>query len=161
MTKRTGGCTCGAVRYEVNGETEILHNCHCTFCQRTSGSAFNTCCYFREEAIRILSGEMTTYTRINESGRKIDFHFCEVCGTTVVWEPEARPSMRGLAGGTFDDTSWIKNPWNIWCDSKQDWYQFPDESEKKDRQEIVRIMFLNKEKSLLFLPKLNTTPLHP
>ena len=128
MTKRTGGCACGAVRYVVNGETEILHNCHCTACQRTSGSAFNTCCYFREDTIRILSGEMTTYTRITEYGRKIDFHFCKVCGTTVVWEPEARPGMRGLAGGTFDDTSWIKNPWNIWCDSKQDWYQLPEES---------------------------------
>ena len=74
---------------------------------------------------------MTTYTRINESGRKIDFHFCKVCGTTVIWDPEIRPVMRGLAGGTFADTSWIKNPWNWGCDSKQDWYQFPDKSEKK------------------------------
>ena len=49
----------------------------------------------------------------------------------MIWDPEIRPGMRGLAGGTFDDTSWIKNPWNIWCDSKQDWYQIPDESEKK------------------------------
>jgi len=38
---------------------------------------------------------------------------------------------------------------------------FQMNQKKKDRQEIVRIMFLNKEKSLLFLPKLNTTPLHP
>ena len=131
MIKRIGGCACGAVRYEVNGETEILHNCHCTDCQRTSGSAFSTCCYFQEDKIRILPGEMTTYTRINESGRKIDFHFCKVCVTTVIWDPEVRQGMRGLAGATFDDTSWIKNPWNIWCDSKQDWYQFPDKSEKK------------------------------
>jgi len=108
MIKRIGGCACGAVRYEVNGETEILHNCHCIDCQRTSGSAFSTCCYFQEDKIKILSGEMTTYTRINESGRKIDFHFCKVCGTTVIWDPEIRPGMRGLAGGTFDDTSWIK-----------------------------------------------------
>ena len=115
MIKRIGGCACGAVRYEVNGETEILHNCHCTDCQRTSGSAFSTCCYFQEDKIKILSGEMTTYTRINESGRKIDFHFCKVCGTTVIWDPEIRPGMRGLARGKFDDTSWIKNPWNIWC----------------------------------------------
>ena len=63
----------------------------------------------------------------------------------MIWDPEIRPGMRGLAGRTFDDTNFIKNPWNIWCDSKQDWYQFPDKSEKKDRQVIMRIMFLNKE----------------
>ena len=84
MIKRTGGCAYGAVRYVVNGETEILHNCHCTACQRASGSTFSTCCYFQEDKIRIFYGEMTTYTRINESGRKIDFDFCKVCGTKVI-----------------------------------------------------------------------------
>ena len=89
---------------------------------------------FKKIKSRILSGEMTTYTRINESGRKIDFYFCKVCGTKVIWDPEIRPGMRGLAGRTCDDTSLIKNPCNIWGDSKQDWYQFPDKAEKKDSQ---------------------------
>ena len=74
---------------------------------------------------------MTTFTRIHDSGRKLDFHFCKVCETTVVWEAEAVPGLRGLAGGTFDDASWIKNPRNIWCVSKQDWYNLPNGSEQK------------------------------
>ncbi|NNL18586.1 MAG: aldehyde-activating protein, partial [Boseongicola sp.] len=44
MNKRNrsceGGCTCGHVRYRVSSEPMIVHCCHCTWCQRQSGSAF-------------------------------------------------------------------------------------------------------------------------
>ena len=79
----------------------------------------------------MLSGELITYTRGSDSGRKIDFHFCKLCGTTIIWDVEASPDHQGLAGGTFDDTDWIENPANIWCESKQNWYELPNDSEKK------------------------------
>ncbi len=38
---RTGGCLCGAVRYEVSGEPYIAGLCHCTKCRKLTGSAFS------------------------------------------------------------------------------------------------------------------------
>ena len=131
MNLKSGSCTCGEVKFEVKGDPVRIHNCHCKLCQRVTGSSFNLACYFPKESINLLSGELITYTRGSDSGRKIDFHFCKLCGTTIIWDVEASPNHQGLAGGTFDDTDWIENPANIWCESKQNWYELPNDSEKK------------------------------
>ena len=60
MQKRTGGCLCGAVRFEVKGDPEMLHACHCRNCQLMTGSAFAICLYFPEQDITITSGDLTT-----------------------------------------------------------------------------------------------------
>ena len=59
MQKRTGGCLCGAVRFEVKGDPETFHACHCRNCQLMTGSAFAICLYFPEQDIRITSGDLT------------------------------------------------------------------------------------------------------
>ena len=87
MQKRTGGCLCGAVRFEVKGDPEMLHACHCRNCQLMIGSAFAICLYFPEQDITITSGDLTTFVRSCDSGRTIDIHFCQTCGSTLVWEP--------------------------------------------------------------------------
>ena len=131
MTKRTGGCACGSIRYEVKGEPELIHNCHCKGCQRLTGSAFKMGSYWSENSVKILQGDMTTYTRTADSGRTVQSQFCNVCGTTVVTMAEAQPGRIGLAVGTFDDTTWITSPNNIHCASKQKWYRLPEGALKK------------------------------
>ena len=85
MQKRTGGCLCGAVRFEVKGDPEMFHACHCRNCQLMTGSAFAICLYFPEQDITITSGDLTTFVRSCDSGRTIDIHFCKTCGSTIVW----------------------------------------------------------------------------
>ena len=46
MQKRTGECLCGEVRFEVKGDSEMLHACHCRNCQLMTSSAFAICMYF-------------------------------------------------------------------------------------------------------------------
>ena len=131
MTKRTGACACGAVRYEVAGDPLLMHNCHCKGCQRLTGSAFKMGSYWPEDSVKIVSGSMTEYSRKADSGRTVTSQFCKICGTTVVTIAEAQPGRIGLAVGTFDDTTWITKPNNIYCTFKQEWHQLPADALKK------------------------------
>jgi hypothetical protein len=65
-----GGCLCGAVRYRVRGEPARGSACHCTFCQKRSGSAFGIGVYFNDDAVESLTGDRKSYEhRSDETGR--------------------------------------------------------------------------------------------
>ena len=55
----------------------------------------------------------------------------KVCGTTVFTFAEAQPGRVGIGVGTFDDTSWVTKPNNIFCNFKQKWQPLPDGAVKK------------------------------
>jgi hypothetical protein len=100
--------------------------CHCTFCQKRLGSAFATFAYFDEKDIEFTKGELKDYEhRSDESGRWIRLQFCPGCGTTITHTAEARPGLRTLAAGTFDDLGWITIQRHIWVRSKRPWVSIP------------------------------------
>ena len=121
----TGGCLCGAVRYSTMTRPSRTVVCHCTFCQRATGSAFAVWPTFRQDQVEI-QGSLSTYkTKSDESGRWIKLHFCPKCGTTLssTWQ-EDRGEIALLAG-TLDDTSGIKVDRHVWTRSKQHWFELP------------------------------------
>jgi hypothetical protein len=125
-----GGCSCGAVRYRVRNKPVRTGVCHCTFCQRRTGSAFGIGAYFREQDVEILSGELKTYEhRSDESGRKLWMQFCANCGSTVTWTLELLPGTRAIAGGSFDDPNWLKIERHGWTRSAQRWVALPHDVE--------------------------------
>lgn len=127
--KMTGGCACGAFRYEVDGEPTGMAACHCEACQRRTGSAFGFGCFFAEKDVTITAGEdnFTVYDRIAESGSLVSHRFCRTCGTTVMWKPERLPDGIAVAAGTFDDSSWIKPSAFFWVSKAQNWFMPADE----------------------------------
>ena len=126
-----GGCVCGAVRYRVKADPVRAGVCHCTFCQRRTGSAFGIGAYFREQDVEILSGELRTYEHhSDESGRKLFMQFCPACGTTVTWTVELLPGARAIAGGTFDDPKWFRIERHGWLRSAHPWVVPPPDVEK-------------------------------
>jgi len=127
--KRTGGCACGAVRYETVGDPVRISVCHCKDCQRRSGSAFGIGCYFPRDAVMLAGGGTRKYERVSDAGRRVSLRFCENCGTTVCWEPEVLPNAIGIAGGTFDDTDWLDPKLHIWSKSAHKWFRFPVDAE--------------------------------
>jgi hypothetical protein len=132
---REGGCLCGAVRYRTSGEPRRAHACHCTFCQRRTGSAFAEVAYFSEEDVALVSGSvLSTYTHHSDvSGRWLRLEFCPVCGTCMFITVEVRPSERGIHVGTLDDPSALPIQWHIWCDSAQSTAQIPETAERRPR----------------------------
>ena len=123
---REGGCLCGAVRYRITGAPIRTSVCHCTFCQRRTGSAFGIGVYVRKEDFQLLKGELKSYEhRSDESGRWLRVEFCPKCGNNLTWTLEVMPEARGVAGGSFDDKSWIKPVRHGWTRSKHPWVAIP------------------------------------
>lgn len=126
-----GGCLCGAVRYRATRSPVRTTVCHCTFCQRRTGSAFALIAYFKEEDIEITRGVLKSYEhRSDESKRLLRVEFCPNCGTTVTLTVELLPGARGIAGGTFDDPHWLKIERHTWTRSAHPWLSLPPDVEQ-------------------------------
>ena len=128
VTVRLGGCSCGGVRFEATGDPIRVGVCHCKECQLRTGSAFGISCYFPKDKVKVLQGSMTTYERSSESSRWARTRFCDVCGSTVLFDVEVQPQAIGVAGGSFDKTDWIDPQLHAWARSAQKWYRFPDDA---------------------------------
>jgi hypothetical protein len=86
--------------------------------------------YFEEASVQITTGVPKTYEyRSDETNRWIKTEFCSSCGSTVTLTLEARPGLRGIAAGTFDDPNWIKPQLHGFTRSALHWVVFPAEVE--------------------------------
>jgi hypothetical protein len=120
-----GGCVCGAVRYRATAQPFRTVICHCTFCQRRTGSAFFPAVWFKEQDVQI-SGTLRSYEhRSDETRRWIRVQFCPTCGTSVTHTAEWLPGARAIAGGTFDDRDWLKIERHVWTRSARNWAMVP------------------------------------
>ena len=82
---RTGGCACGTVRYTLTNDPMIVHCCHCTDCQRLTGSAFVLNAWTEEHQLTITQGEehLRTAQLVGGSGRPHRVTFCGRCSTSL------------------------------------------------------------------------------
>lgn len=121
----SGGCQCGSVRYRISGDPISLVVCHCKECQRQSGSAFGMSLIVRT-ADFVLTGDVTIYRRVADSGKSVSCAFCPTCGTRVYHEPERMEGMAlNVRAGTLDDTSALVPVAHVWTRSKQGWFSIP------------------------------------
>ena len=79
----TGGCQCGAVRYEVSAEPLEVYVCHCRECRRQSASAFGISVIVPAEAFMLTQGNLRSWSRPTDSGRVLECMFCADCGTRI------------------------------------------------------------------------------
>lgn len=122
-----GGCLCGAVRFTTRGAPMSVSVCHCTYCQRRTGSGFSIPVYFSDDQIKFNGGKLATYEHVSdESGRWLRSEFCPVCGTTVAWTSQRRPGAHGISGGTYDDPNWLHVERHVWTRSRQKAVAIPE-----------------------------------
>lgn len=82
--------------------------CHCTWCQRRTGTAFGTEVVFENSQVVVTGDEIGRYRHVSdESGRWLDVEFCRRCGSNLGFTLEAAPGIRTLPAGAFDDPAWI------------------------------------------------------
>lgn len=123
---REGGCQCGGLRYEVSGDPLAVIVCHCSACQRQSGSAFGMSMIVGRDAFRWLAGEPRTFTTLADSGATKLCVFCGGCGGRIYNALSSLPTVFNIKPGTLDDTSWLEPSLHAWLDSKQSWAPVPD-----------------------------------
>ena len=133
-TKYSGGCQCGNIRYEIVGIPKQLVACHCTDCQRQSGSAFGMTLPVSEEDFRLIKGELKTFASKSAAGRAKLGAFCPECGTRIYHKPEWRKGTVSVKPGTLDDTGWLKPDMHLWTSSKQSWVIIPEGAETFEKQ---------------------------
>jgi hypothetical protein len=130
----TGGCLCGTVRYRVTAEPLTLYACHCTDCQRRTGSAFALSMVVPRDAVLLERGEPVAYSIAMSDGRIKTGRSCVACGNRLWGEPVKAPAIAIVQPGTLDDTSWVRPVAHIWTRSAMPGTVFAPDAVKFERQ---------------------------
>ena len=96
------GCQCSAVRYRISSQPVRISICHCTECQRQSGSAFSMALIVPDDAFKLLQGALKTWTRSSDSGRPVVCGFCSDCGTRITHKAEVYRGFTNVRPGTLE-----------------------------------------------------------
>ncbi|HEY8276925.1 MAG TPA: GFA family protein [Methyloceanibacter sp.] len=116
----TGGCLCGAVRYEIASAPVTTRVCWCRRCQKIGGGSGTVNVTFPAEAIKV-EGELADFESVADSGNKMHARFCPKCGTPVFTGAESRPHLLAVRAGTLDDPEVATPVITIWTEDAPSW----------------------------------------
>jgi hypothetical protein len=115
-----GGCLCGAIRYEFAAAPIVARACWCRVCQYIgAGSGTVNVCF--PTAALTLRGTPADYRSIADSGNIMHRRFCNVCGTHLFSEAEARPHLVFVRAGTLDNPELAPPTSTIWTSQAPNW----------------------------------------
>lgn len=117
----TGGCLCGACRYEAVGEPVDVRVCHCRKCQKATGAPLYARVRMSGAAVT-MSGSVGWYP----SSDNILRGFCPNCGTSL-FSRRTDGSTISLLMGSLDDPDRFSPTEHIWTSSKQAWLTLSDD----------------------------------
>jgi hypothetical protein len=118
--KFSGGCACGAIRYETAADPIVMVNCHCRDCQRAVGTAYGAYAVFPRATVR-MQGEPRYYKTVGDAGRAVERGFCANCGNPVAVKLERMPDAIGVLAASLDDPSRYKPAMEFFTDSAWSW----------------------------------------
>jgi len=112
----TGGCLCGAVRFEVRGPLRGILICHCQFCRRmnTHVGAYSACA---PSDLEIISERKLRWYRSSPGARR---GFCTKCGSALFWEPTP-PTHISISAGSLNPPTGLKVREHILLAQKADY----------------------------------------
>jgi hypothetical protein len=121
----TGGCLCGGVRFEVSEPLVSAGYCHCTRCQRRSGTAASISGRIVPGSLTVLSGEDLLGAYQPEDGfAKV---FCSSCGGHLWSQSPDDPDVRSIRLGAFDADPGIRAAYHQYVDYAAAWEPIPDD----------------------------------
>ena len=122
-TPFTGGCECGAIRYECTAGPILMFRCHCRDCQRTSGGPFVAALYVPKKAFTLTKGTLQHHFTESAALGQNKRGFCADCGSRISGgETDKRI---GITAGSLDDPSWFHVQVDVHMADAQPWDQ-PD-----------------------------------
>lgn len=130
MTVQEGGCACGHVRYRMESAPLIVHCCHCSWCQRQSGSAFAVNALIEADRVSLLHGDVVDIEVPSPSGANQRISRCPKC-QVAVWSyylvlfGGIGERVRFFRAGTLDDPATMPPDIHIFTSSKQPWVALP------------------------------------
>lgn len=134
MTERdpetaAGRCVCGSVRYQLMAPPLIVHCCHCSWCQRETGSAFAINALIELSELNVLSGDLDELVLASNSGQGQKIMRCRICDTRL-WSHYAYAGIGEKVAfvrtGTLDNPDALPPDLHIYTASRQEWVLLPE-----------------------------------
>ena len=120
----SGGCLCGALRYETDGAPNYMGHCYCEDCRKASGSGFMPFMGFAASAVRV-SGESLKFGSKAANGNTAVRNSCPVCGSLVFGGEVGKDASLHFYAGTLDDASLFHPTIAIFTRGRPDWAAIP------------------------------------
>jgi hypothetical protein len=121
----TGGCNCGAVRFEITERLLGARYCHCTRCQRRTGAAASATASVVPGSFRIVHGEAALRTWIPPDGH--EKWFCGECGSAIFTRDPKNPSKTGVRLGAFDADPGVRPEFRQFVAYAARWEEIPED----------------------------------
>lgn len=125
-SRYSGGCLCGALRYEAQGEPTTTGHCYCADCRKASGSGFIPFLGFPSSALRF-AGQARQYACKSARGVDAIRNFCPTCGGLVFGGVIGESSSFTIYAGSLDDPSLFKPRIAIFTRGRPPWAMLPPE----------------------------------
>jgi hypothetical protein len=135
IEKITGRCLCEKVSYQFSGPIKVFQYCHCSRCQKITGSAHASNIIIDPEQFEWLSGEELVGRFELAVAKHFASSFCKVCGSSLPWMTQSGKAMI-IPAGTLDDDPKVKPQHNIYYSDKAPWYENVDSLVKFDELPI-------------------------
>ncbi|WKD49671.1 GFA family protein [Microbulbifer spongiae] len=122
-----GGCTCGKIRYQIETRPLFTHCCHCTWCQRETGSAFVLNAMIEADRVTLLQGDPQCFVTPSNSGKGQKIWRCGSCHVAL-WSNYfgAGDKVYFIRVGTLDNPNTLPPDIHIFTSTKQDWVVIAD-----------------------------------
>jgi len=122
MTKKlSGSCLCGEVRYQVWGPFQKFMMCHCSRCQKASGSAHVANIFIAPDNLEFITGADQIKRYDHASAETFSKCFCTNCGSVVPYKNRPGTAVI-IPAGTLDEDPEIRPQANIFWPNRADWY---------------------------------------
>lgn len=128
--KLTGGCFCGAVRFEVQGPERFACFCHCHSCQHAVGAPVVAWATYLRETFHVTQGAM----HICNSSPGVKRGICSACGTSISYENVDRPGEIDLTLNSLDNPSTPTLKAHIWAEDRARWFEIGDDLPVYDKK---------------------------
>jgi hypothetical protein len=113
---------CGNVQYSADAEPVLQAVCHCTDCQRQTGSPFTVVVGVPLAALTVQGSTLASFaTTGDDHGGDSERKFCSACGSPLFTIAAVLPELALLKSGSLDDASWLEPAIEVWTDSAQPW----------------------------------------
>ena len=140
MAGFTGGCLCGAVRFEIKQVCGPFELCHCNRCRKSSGSAFVAAVGVRTEDFQLLTGREFIHhfeAPILDRPPAYTTSFCRRCGSPVP-DPDQSGEWFEITAGSLDEDPEMTPDKHIFIELKAPWYKITDSLPQLDKQALIR-----------------------
>ncbi|MQA75798.1 MAG: GFA family protein [Solirubrobacterales bacterium] len=124
-TPLTGGCLCGAVRFEIEGPLHDARYCHCARCQRRTGTAASANASVERGALTMLEGaDLLRAYRPPDGYEKL---FCADCGSALFSRGRDDPEDLSVRLGSIDGDPGVRPGFRQFVESAAPWEAIPDD----------------------------------